>query len=92
MNAGIDQNNRPTIICASKNDGKTIVPIKVNPHNHALVIDDNTTGASHGNNSGNAMIDENNKPVWTALSSLGDGSIVEVYADPVTGGILIDSN
>ena len=91
-NAKIDQNNRPTIICASKNDGKTIVPIQANPIGNGVKIDDNTTGSDNGNNLGNAMLDENSNAVWTAMSDDGLGTIVEVYGDPATGKILINSN
>ena len=89
-NAAHDQNGRPTIICASSADGVTIVPIYVNvANNNGLMIDDNTTGSDNGNNAGNAMLDENSVPVWTALSSAGDGSIVEVYG--LNNKVLINS-
>lgn len=91
-NAKLDENSRPTIICASSADGVTIVPIKISPTTHAVSVDNNTTGSNNGNNGGNAMLDENSVPVWTALSSAGDGSIVEVYGDLATGKILINSN
>lgn len=89
-NAGIDQNGKSTILGTLNSDGVTIVPIKANPTNHGLKIDDNTTGSDAGNNLGNANIDENGKPVLTALSSAGDGTIVEVYTD-VNGNLLINS-
>ncbi len=89
-NAPLDQNSRPALTCASSADGVTIVPIQANPTNHGLKIDDDTTGSDNGNNSGNAMIDENSRPVLTCMSSTGE--IVEVYGDLATGKILIDSN
>ena len=91
-NAKLDQNSKPAIICASKNDATTIVPIYVNESSHGLYVDDNTTGSDNGNNGGNAMLDENNNPVWIALSSAGDNKIVEVYGDPATNKILVNSN
>lgn len=91
-NAKHDENGRATIIAASKNDGATIVPIYANPVTHTLMIDNNTTGSDNGNNSGNAMEDENSVAVWTALSSANDGSIIEVYGDPLTNSLLINSN
>lgn len=91
-NAKLDDNSRPTIICASNADGKTIVQIQADPTNHGLQIDDNTTGSDAGNNGGKAMLDENSIPVWTALSNAGDGAIVEVYGDPATHKVLINSN
>ncbi len=90
-NAVHDSNGRSTIICAASTDGVTIVPIKANPMNHGLKIDDNTTGSDNGNNGGNAMIDENSVNVWIAESSANDGSIVEVYGDIATGKVLINS-
>lgn len=89
-NAQHDQNGRASIICASSLDGVTIVPIKADPTTHGLKIDDNTTGSDNGNNSGIAIVDENSVAVWTALSSTGDGSIVEVYGDASTGKVLIN--
>ena len=86
-----DENSRTTIICASKNDGITIVPITANPGTHHLNCSDGTTGSDNGNNSGNAILDENNVAVWMAESSADDGSLIEVYADPVSQVLLIDS-
>ena len=91
-NAKFDQNNRPTIICASKNDGITIVPIQANPTTHCLKVNDTMGGSDNGNNNNNAMLDENSVPVFTALSSDGSGAIVEVYGDPVTNMLLITSS
>lgn len=91
-NAKFDENGRPTIICASDADGVSIVVLQADPTSHRLQGDDDTVGSDNGNNSGNAMLDENSVHVWTALSSANDGTIVEVYADPNTGKVLIDSN
>ena len=91
MDAGHDENGKATIICASSLDGITIVPIKINPANHGLKVDDNTTGSDNGNNNGNAVIDSNEVAGWLAESSAGDGSLIEVYGDESTGKVLIDS-
>ncbi len=91
-NAYRDENSKPNLIAASKNDGVTIVPIQVNATNHSLVIDDASTGSDNGNNEGNAARDENSVPVLLAISSVDGVSIVEVYGDPATGALLIDSN
>lgn len=90
-NAYKDENGVSTLIAASKNDGTTIVRIKASPTTHGLVVDDNTTGSDNGNNGGNAARDGNFVPVLLALSSAGDGAIVEVYGDPSTGALLVDS-
>lgn len=89
-NAG-QQSGRPTLICASKLDGTTIVPIKADPTTHALINDDGATGTDNGNNGGNAMMDENMVSVATALSSDGSGAIVEIYGDASNGKLLIKS-
>lgn len=101
-NAYLDENTINTLIAASKNDGQTIVRVKANATSHGLVIDDNTTGTSNGNNKGNAARDENMRPVLIAVSSSTttvDGvdyiegvTPVEVYGDPATGALLINSN
>lgn len=90
-NAGHDQNGRPTIICASKNDGTTIVPILASASTHSLMTQDGTGQTNNGNNGGNAMEDENGVVVWTALSSANNGAIIEVYGDPTTGAVLISN-
>ena len=90
-NAKRDENNRPTVICASDNDGTTIVPIVADPNLHTLRCSDDVTGVDNGNNDGNAILDENSVPVWTALSSDGSGDIIEVYGDSITGAVLVDS-
>jgi hypothetical protein len=97
-----DGNGVNTIIAASNADGKTPVRIYANPSTHSLMIDDNTTGSNAGNNNGNAARDTNFVPVWIAVSSVTatvDGvnyvegvTPVEVYGDPATGSILINSN
>lgn len=88
-NAKRDENNRPTAICASQNDGTTIVPIQADPTTHYVRVS-SAMPTDNGNNGGNAMLDENSVPVFMALSSHGDGTLVEVYADPITGAILIE--
>ena len=92
MNSKLDENSRPTIICADKNNGTDIVPILADPSLHALMTVDGTGQTDNGNNLGNAMLDTNSIPVWTALSSDGSGNIVEVYGDNSTGSVLILSN
>ena len=90
-NAGHDSNFRPTLICASKLDGTTIVPILADPTTHGVLNDDGVTGSDNGNNGGNAMMDENMVAVATALSSVGDGAVIEVYGDAANGKLLIKS-
>jgi hypothetical protein len=91
-NAGIDQNNRPTLIAASKDDGETVIQITADPSNHGITVEDDVGGADNGNNNDNAQLDENSVPVATALASDGSGRVIEVYGDPLTGALLINSN
>lgn len=88
-NAKHDENSRPTIICASKTDGVTIIPIQAT--GHAIAVLDGTGQPDNGNNNGNAIVDENGVGVWTALASDGSGRIIEIYGDAATGSILIKS-
>lgn len=90
-NALPDENNRPTMIATLNSNGSTITRVTANASNHGLKVDDNTTGSDNGNNNGTANLDENSKPVMTALSSTGDGTLVEVYCDS-SGKLLINSN
>lgn len=90
-NAGRDQNNRPTIIAASNADGLTIVPIFASATDHGLMISDGATGSDSGNNNGSAILDENGVAVLTALSSSNDGTIIEIYGDPLTKALLVKS-
>ncbi len=98
--ASRDGNNVPTLLGASSSDGITPVRIKVNPVNHALVIDDASSGTDHG--VANAVRDQNFVPVLLAVSSTTAtvGGInyiqgvtpVEVYGVAATGALLVDSN
>lgn len=92
VNAYRDENSKPNLIAASKNDGVTIVPIQVDATNHSLVVNDASTGSDNGNNQGNAARDENSIPVLMAVSSADGVTPIEVYGDPLTGALLIDSN
>ncbi len=91
-NAKRDQNSRPTVILASNADGVTVLPLLASPVTHRMKTDDNSTGSDAGNNLNNAMLDESSVAVWTALSADDGETVVEIYADSLTGKILIDSN
>ena len=91
VNAKHDENARPTMIAISSTDGVTIEPVKADPTTHALHISDGTTGSDLGNNSGNALLDENGVSVLMAESSAGDGSLVELYINDATGRLLVKS-
>jgi hypothetical protein len=84
-NAKHDENSVPTVIAASKNDGRTIA----NPSNNALNVSDGNTGTDYGRSV--AIIDENGVSVIMAVSSTDGVTPVEIYADPVNGKLLIQS-
>lgn len=90
-NALHDENNRPSIIAVDSTDPTIIRKVTADPVLHTLDVSDGATGSDNGNNGGIALLDENSVPVWTALSSVGDGSLVEVYASS-SGKLLINSH
>ena len=83
-----DENRVTTLICASSDDGTT--PVLVKASSNYIMTDDNTTGTDHGTT--NAVRDDNHIPVLLAVSSTDGTTPVEVYADPATGKLLIDSS
>jgi hypothetical protein len=86
--AAIDENSVPTMIGVSETDGTTIDRVQVNPSNHTLIVDDNTTGTSHGD--GTASRDENSHTVLIAVSSADGITPVQVYISS-DGKLLVDS-
>lgn len=98
MDAARDNNNVPTLIAASSDDGITPIRVKVTAATHAVHISDGTTGTDHGVQ--NAVRDQNNIPVLLAVASetITVGGIdyvqgitpVEVYANS-SGYLLVDS-
>lgn len=89
MNSKIDQNSRPSLIALASDDGSTI--ISANANNNLLMVDDGDTGSDNGGGE-NANIDENSISTMTAVSSDDDESIVNLYIDPITKKLLIQSN
>ncbi len=87
-NAKHDQNHVSTLIAALNTDGSTVVPVKVNPTNHALKVDDNNTGSDNG--PVNALKDQNHVSSLLAVSSADGVTPVVVYADN-SGNLLIQS-
>lgn len=89
-NAKIDENGRPSIIGASNLNGTTIIQVQASTTSHALSVNNGYIGIDSGNNNGNAMLDENSKAVWVALSASANGSFVEVYTNS-SNQVLIQS-
>lgn len=89
MNAKRDENHVPTIIGASNADGKTIIPIQIEPGNHLLNVDDDITGVNYGTK--NAQRDENHVSCLMAVSSVDGKTPVTIYVNP-NGDLLINSS
>lgn len=87
-----DENGVSTIITVSNGDGTTIVRNIADPSTHRFQVNDGTTGSDNGNNNGNAMKDENDISVWIAASSADGQSPIEVYSDPLTQLLLVNSH
>lgn len=87
-NASLDENSVSTLTGGLNTDGSTIVRIKANTSNHALKVDDDTTGTDHG--PVNDLTDENGRKSLVAVSSADGKTPVVVYADS-SGNLLIDS-
>lgn len=87
-NAERDENNVPTLLAGLNTDGVSLVRVKANPTNHALEINDDTTGSDHGPE--DAPRDENFVPALMAVSSVDGVTPVVVYADS-SGNLLVDS-
>ena len=87
-NAQRDQNHVPTIISPLDSDGSTVVRVKVNPTDHGLKFNDDTTGSDNG---GNSLRDENHTPVLMGISSDDGVTPVAIYANS-DGELLVDSN
>lgn len=79
----------PTLICASNEDGLTIVPIEANATTHTLHVTNGTSGTNYG--PANAVHDANFVPVLLAVSSADGVTPIEVYGDPFWAGVLISS-
>lgn len=85
-----DGNYVPTLIAAAESDGATPVRVQVDPSNHGLAVDDNTTGSDHGGTQG--VRDGNHIVVLMGVSSVDGVTPTAVYAEAATGKLLINSN
>ena len=85
-NAIRDKNHVSVIMATSYLDGVTLVPIQVNSVTNGIVTD--MTHTISFTPSPVAIRDEDHVHVLMGVSSV-DGTPCPVYADPVTGGILI---
>jgi len=83
-----DDNRVPAMIAALNTDGKTPVFIKVNPVNHALKVNNGTTGTDHGRLPD--YRDDNRVPFMMGVSSADGKTLIPIYAD-INGMLLINT-
>lgn len=88
MSAGIDENNKKTLIATSSSDGKTVVRLLASVSTHRLHTSNGTGGSDLGPS--NAKTDENGGSTIMAISSVDGVTPVVVYADS-SGNLLIQS-
>ena len=91
MSAPRDENRIATMQAISNVDGTTITSVLINASNHALAVDDGTTGTSQAVIT-NDPRDENREVAFWAVSSVDGVTPVAVYCDPSNGKLLINSN
>lgn len=84
-----DNNGISTMIGTLNTDGSTVVSVKVNPTNHALKINDNTTGTGFTRTT--AQRDANRTTAVWGVSS-ADGTTPIYIAVDSSGNLLIDSS
>lgn len=89
ISISLDANRQQMIMGTLNTDGRTVVAIKVNPSNHALKADDNTTGSSFSVLTNQR--DANRKTTLWAVSS-ADGVTPIYIATDSSGNLLIDSS
>lgn len=89
-NAPRDKNSVPVKLGASNADGKTPLPLQVDPTQHGILIDDNTTGTDKS--SANARRDDNSVPIMMGVSSADGVTPVMAYIDSTSNKLLVNSN
>jgi len=86
-NAKRDDNNVPSILGVLNSDGLTVEPVKINPANHALSVDNDITGSDNGPD--RALRDENFVTTLLAVSDADGTTPISLYVDS-NGKLLID--
>lgn len=87
MTTILDENRIPVALGVSDTDGTTIVPIKANATGNSLCTLKGTTGTDYGQ--GDDKRDENRKVAFMAVSAVDGVTPVAIYADSVTGALLV---
>ena len=81
-----DNNHVPTALALSYVDGTTLVPIKIDSSNGGVEVDESNNVSTAAMN---AARDGNHRTTLMAVDSVS-GNPIPVFANPATGGILID--
>lgn len=87
-NAKRDENNVPAMLAVLNSDGQTVTPVKANPANKSLKVDNNTTGTDNG--PAEALRDENFVTTLLVVSATDGETVVPLYVD-ADGKLLIDA-
>ena len=85
-----DENSITVILATSSTDGSTPVPIKVDPTNHAIKMEDGVTGSDLSGDL--ASRDDNVVTVMMGVSSDDGVTPTAIYANESTGALLIQSS
>jgi len=81
-----DQNHIPVLLALSYVDGTTLVPVSVDVTNGGVEIDKINTVSTAVMD---AVRDGNHKATLMAVDSVS-GDPIPIFANPVTGGVLVD--
>jgi hypothetical protein len=82
-----DENHRPVLLALSYVDGTTLVPVKVNSSNSGVEVDRTNTVSTAAMN---AARDGNHRATLMGVDSVS-GDPMPLFANPTTGGLLVDS-
>lgn len=83
-----DQNRVPALLGTLNTDGVTPTVVLADPSNHAIKVNDDTTGSDMGGH--NAVRDQNRVPVLLAVSSADGRTIIPIYANS-SGQLMVQS-
>ena len=85
-----DNNGITGILATSNADGKTVLPLKVNPTNKSLQVADGNTGSGFSRR--DAFRDSNKVQAMIAVSSDDGVTPILVYIDFATSRLLVKSS
>ena len=86
MDAIRDENRITTLLALSYVDGTTLVPVEIDSTTGGVMVDITNSVSTAAMN---AARDQNHRTTLMGVDSVS-GDPIPLFADPVTGGILID--